>query len=124
MLLCIVLTLPTLADDGYEYPYMVFTTTDGVQTSLAVEGLQMSVADGSLVVSNQDESLTFPLSNLAEMHFSESEVVTAIEDVQSSKDEVPSAIYDLSGRKVTAQTLTPGVYVMKQGSVTRKLLVR
>ena len=123
-MLCSVLTLPTMADDGYDYPYMVFTTTDGTQTSLSVEGLQMTVADGSLLVSNPNENVTFPLSDLAEMHFSETEIATGIDDVQSTKNQVQSTIYDLSGRKVSAQTLTPGVYVMKQGSVTRKILVR
>jgi len=125
--------LPSMAQDGYDYPYMVFTTTDGQQTSLGVEALRMQMADGVLTASNAEGTVSFQLSTLAEMHFSETEVATGIEDLQSTRDEVQSAknkgqmdgeAYDLTGRKVSAHALTPGIYVMRQGSVTKKIMVK
>lgn len=133
LLMCSTWMLPSMAQDGYDYPYMVFTTTDGQQTSLGVEALRMQTADGVLTASNAEGTVSFPLSTLAEMHFSETEVATGIEDLQSTRDEVQSAknkgqmdgkAYDLTGRKVSVHALTPGIYVMRQGSVTKKIMVK
>lgn len=134
LLMCSTWMLPSMAQDGYDYPYMVFTTTDGQQTSLGVEALRMQMADGVLTASNTQGTVSFSLTTLAEMHFSETEVATGIEDVESEKLKVKSdtpslgsgrgEAYDLTGRKVSAHALTPGIYVMRQGSVTKKIMVK
>ena len=47
---------------------------------------------------------------------------TAIDDVESA--DAPVEYYDMSGAKVEADDLTPGIYIRRQGNKTTKIVVR
>ena len=49
---------------------------------------------------------------------------TGIDSVTSDDAEARAEIYDLNGRRVQPQTLTPGIYVKKQGGRAVKMLVK
>ena len=53
--------LATLTAQAYDYPYLVFQTTDGTVTAVAVEALNITSSNGNLVVTNNDGTKTFPL---------------------------------------------------------------
>ena len=113
------MALLTRADGGYDYPYMVFTTTDGQQTTVPTDGLQMEFVDGTLKVTSQTGELTLPMDNLAEMHFSETDIATGIESLNverlTLKDD---AFYDLAGRRVKHPA--KGLYIVNG----KKILVK
>ena len=49
---------------------------------------------------------------------------TGIQSVTADSTEAPAEIYDLNGRRVQPQTLTPGIYVKKQGGRAVKMMVK
>lgn len=126
LLLLLAVTISAFADGGYDYPFMVFTTTDGQQTAVSVEGLRMNVSGGVLTVEAGEQTVAFQLENLAEMHFAETDVATGIGEVKSEKlkENNSADVYDLAGRRVDGTQLLPGVYVMKKGNSTAKIFVR
>lgn len=124
--LCSALVLPMMADGGFDYPYLVFTTADGSQTAVQVDGLQMSFNDGVLTASNGQQTVTIQVEDLTEMHFAETNVVTSIESETSVGESGKARVqlFDLSGRRVQTGGLSRGVYVMKEGSKTAKICVK
>jgi uncharacterized protein YegP (UPF0339 family) len=118
--------LPSLADN---YPYLNFTKADGTVTSLSVSDLQLVVSDGKLLITNNDGSTTFQLSDLSKMYFTDT--ATGIFSVKSAAADEAVTVYSLMGvnlgsyesaAKAKAQ-LKPGVYLLKSNSKTTKTVV-
>ena len=105
-----------------DYAYLVFETKDGVKTSVAVESITITIADGKLTASGQE----FSLSNLSKMYFSASDVTgvrdaAAVSGLQSGK----AACYDLSGRRIDGSPSSKGVFIVKMNDgKTKKVVVR
>lgn len=119
-------TLSAHADD-YTYPYLVFETTDGTKTSVAVDGITFTIADGQLVAGGQ----TFSLADLSKMYFSTTTTgITNVNDSDNVNGEV--SIYTLSGISLgkfqnvdAAKTaLNKGIYVVKSANTTYKIAVK
>ena len=111
MLCCMALTLQVQADD-WEFPYLVLTENSGEQHAMGVSALNLVFDGENLVAENGEQSLTLPLESLAEMHFSDSEVVTTIDGLQSEpKGEVRMEVFDLQGRRLDAVS-SPGLYII------------
>ena len=70
----------TAQADDYVYPYLAFVNTAGNVETLAVDDLQITFADGQLVVVNATTSKTYTLTDMAKMYFSETEETTT--DIQ------------------------------------------
>ena len=113
--------------DDYAYPYLVFETTEGTQTSVAVEGITFTIANGQLVAGGQ----TFALSQLSKMYFSTT--TTGITNVNTDNDDNGSVdVYDLNGRKVLSNghfsmgisQLPKGIYIVKSAKSTYKIAVK
>ena len=68
----------TASANDYTYPYLIFTGSDGTQTTLSVASLEITFADGQLVATNGDGSTTLTLADLISMQFSESGEVTPV----------------------------------------------
>ena len=66
--------------ESYDYPYLTFQTTAGELTSVAVDGLSLTVDNGSIVTST---GKTFDLSSLDKMYFTSADV-TAIDNVNAN----------------------------------------
>lgn len=117
--------------DDYTYNYLVMTNGQGSQTAIAVEGLEITFSDGSLVATNADGTTTLSLTDLAMMEFSETaEVSTGIDEMNVSAQ--PVVVYSLSGVQMGSfanvreaqQRLQQGVYVAKQEGKTAKFCVK
>jgi len=113
--------------DDYTYPYLAFVTTAGNVETLAVDDLQITFADGQLVVTNASTSKTYTLSDMAKMYFSETEeTVTAIETVAT--DEVgglrTAQWFTTDGRQLPAAPQQKGIYVVKNNGRTYKVAVK
>ena len=122
--------------DDYTYPYLAFVTTAGNVESLAVNDLQITFADGSLVAVNASTSKTYTLSDMARMYFSETEETTtgiSLTPSPSPKGEGSEYVYDLQGRKIADNPSSfishpssqKGIYVVKNNNGrTYKVAVR
>ena len=93
-------------------------------------------ADGNVSVQNGGTTLSWPLANLEKFTFEDvapsvPTVPTGVKEVQKPKLDIMKgcAVYDLSGRLVKEQIrslseLPKGTYILKDGSVTTKVVKR
>lgn len=117
--------------DDYTYPYLVFTNSQGQQTAIAVDGLEIKISDGNLLATNAEGTTTLSLADLASMQFTETaDTSTGIDELDTA--ELPVTVYSLSGievgtfdnLKMAQQRLQQGVYIVKQNGKTAKFCVR
>ncbi|MBR1594046.1 MAG: hypothetical protein IJ692_00020 [Alloprevotella sp.] len=127
LLLTCLLALPfgvAMADD---LPYMTFETSDGGSKTISVEGLKITFSDGTMTAQNTDTEYSVPVASLTKMYFASTN--TGIAEVGDAP--VMGEVYNLQGIRVgTAaptgdiQGVPTGVYVIKRGGVTRKVVVK
>ena len=120
--------LPAMAG---EYTYLVFTNTSGTTTALTATNLSATVSGSTLIVTNNDGTVNFTLTELANMQFSvNGETVSALENVLDG--DKPVTAYSISGTALgtfgnlvqAAQQLDRGTYVIVQNGKSQKLVVR
>jgi len=132
-----------------DYKYLTFQKKDGNESSLPLSGLKLSFNSGVLTTSQNGTKTTYEVIDLAKMYFSET--ATAIQSVQNSHTAVSlqgsslninapagtlSRVFDASGKLVMSTTISsdgtpthvdlllPGIYVVKTGKQTLKILVK
>ena len=119
--------LPAMAG---EYAYLVFTNTSGTTTALTVSNLSATVSGSALIVTNDDGTVNFTLTDLASMQFSMTDSVTALENVLDG--DRPVQVFSISGTSLgsfdnfvqAAQQLDKGTYVIVQSGKTQKMVVK
>jgi len=124
MLVCFV-----IAQAG-EYGYLVFTNTNGTTTALTVSNLSATVSGSTLVVTNDDGTVNFTLTELKSMQFSTTETVTALENVLDG--DKPVQVYSINGASLgtydnlvkAAQQLEAGAYVVSNGKISQTIVVK
>lgn len=113
------------------YSYLVFTNTDGTTTSFNVSNLTLTVSGSNLQVTNDEGTMNLVLTDLASMQFSTSaDSITAINNVLDGDQ--PVQVFSVSGASIgsfgslveAAKHLNAGVYVISNGSVTQKMVVK
>lgn len=104
------------------YRYLSFCTTDGAIASFPLEGLDLAIEGNTLRVGEE----TLLIGNLSRMYFSDTDdTVTGIAQLQATQTVAPSAtVYDLNGKKVSANEMPSGVYLVKTQGETCKMIVR
>ena len=113
------------------YSYLVFTNTGGTTTAFEVGNLTLTVSGSNLQVKNDEGTVSLVLTELAAMQFSTSaESVTALENVLDGDQ--PVQVLSVSGISMgtfsslveAAQQLNAGAYVISNGNVTQKIVVK
>lgn len=139
----------TLSVSAQTYSFLTVKTADGREKSLSLDGLKLTFDNGTLQAVNSAESASFSLSSLASMYFAVS--ATGIQAVTSDAAAstidagrltvdapagTPVKVYTVSGQLVGSYTKTTngaeqlgstlphGVYVVRAGNSTSKLLAR
>ncbi|MBR4276609.1 MAG: hypothetical protein IKQ32_06550 [Prevotella sp.] len=123
------MSIITMQAEGYDYPFLTFQTTTGELTSVAVDGLTLTVDDGNIVTS---AGATFALSSLAKMYFTSADV-TAIENVNANDNgnlDGSITVYTHDGAMVgtfgsiksALPQLRKGAYIVKGISGTIKVM--
>lgn len=110
-----------------QYPYLSFQTTDGTVLSFATTSLTMTVADGKLMIKNNNESGSISLDSLSKMYFSSSP--TAVSGVKSNEESTSSKVYDTSGMYLGTigsiglndSKLASGTYIIKENGKAKKV---
>lgn len=119
----------TYADD-FTYNYLVFTTQEGTEKSVAVENLKLTFVNGQMVIDNGVETQTYDLSSLSKMFFAENSVDGIVETTIDANEEVD--VFTVSGIGMgqfnnvneAKKSLGRGVYIFKQGSKTNKISIK
>jgi len=128
--LVIALLVCALVAQAGEYGYLVFTNTSGTTTALTVNNLSATVSGSTLVVTNDDGTVNFTLTDLASMQFSKTDTLTALENVIHSDEAV--MVFGITGVSLgsfssmlqAAESLPVGAYVIKQGRNTQTMVIR
>ena len=113
-----------------DYPYLVFTNTEGTTTAFSVSNLTMTVSGTELQVTNDDGTVSFKLAELSAMQFSSTETLTALENVLKADE--PVKVLTLTGMEIgsfdslldAARSLEKGVYVLTNGKNTQKIIIQ
>lgn len=117
--------------------YLTIRLSDGTEQSLTAVGTKITFSDGKLLAVNGEESATYDVSEVAKMYFSATPTSIAALPVAQSisaaivdghlKVTAPAgtsvALYTAEGRRIsTSAHLTKGLYVVRIGNETLKLL--
>lgn len=117
--------------EEYEYPYLVFTNTEGALTAFLVNDLTMHINGTQLDVTNNEGTVHFTLTDLSAMQFSvDGETLTALENVLNADARIE--VYTLEGISLgtfdgllkAVSSLRQGVYVITDGKNTQKIVIR
>ena len=117
----------TLTAQAADYAYLTFETSDGGKASVSVASLSLTISGTTLTVAlqdSEDSSLSFPLSNLSRMYFSNTNETTGIEEITSDTLDEAADIYDLQGHKVSKDQMRRGVYIVKTKNRTYKIMAK
>ncbi len=116
---------------AYDYPYLAFETTSGTVQTVSVESLSITISDGNLVVTNGSGTVTFTLSDLSKMYFSDEEQeASGIQEVETTSGKVQ--IFSLTGLAMgtfeslsqARASLRNGVYVVKSNDKSYKINIK
>ena len=124
LLMLTVLTLGSHAEawaQDNDYAYLVFEVGDD-KTAVSLDSLTLTITDGLLTATNVQGVESFVLSTLSRMYFSVKDATRIMTPQVSDNEMTPPVYYDLQGRKIAIPI--KGVYIMKKGSNTRKVIVR
>lgn len=124
------LLLTAMSVRASDYKSLVFQDNSGT-TAIDLSSLVITVADGKLIATNTTGTVTFTLSDLTKMYFSNDEA-TGIKQAETTGEASLVQVYDIAGRSMGSfDTLTAakaqlrqGVYVIKQDNKTYKIVVR
>ncbi len=128
----VALCVMTLGTQVTAYNYLTVTNTDGSQQSIDVTaGLTITFADGNMIATDGTTTTTLALSSLASMAFTAE--ASAVEDlVAEVGGNAQVQVYSMDGkliRSVSAKMLQQGgmdkgVYIVKTGTTTKKVMIK
>ena len=131
LLLLMVASALWMQAEEYDYPYLVFTNTEGALTAFQVNDLTMHINGTQLDVTNNEGTVHFTLTDLSAMQFSvDGETLTALKNVLNADARVE--VYTLEGMSMgtfdgllkAASSLRQGVYVITDGKNIQKIVIR
>lgn len=112
------LTIAALSSGTLNY------TSEGLKqfTTTRAEDGQLPKGDYEVVLSvrNGTNDLWIPLTYAAKVKIDTPTGISAME----ADDDMPVEWFDLQGRRIDADALTPGIYIRRQGSKTEKAVIR
>jgi len=112
-----------LTASAEDYAYLNIVKSDGTGISLSATEATLTFSEGYLVAGNE----RILLSELKKMQFSNAPIgTTAISSLETNDGfslNDADAIYDLKGRQITG-TLNKGMYIIKKGNTTKKIIIR
>lgn len=132
ILVIIIALTGVLLARAYDYPFIVFQNTDDTTTTLSVESLTISIADGQLTVANGEGTCSLPLSSLSKMYFSQTGGQTSISELLVADADGQVTVYTVGGRQMgtyasvekAKSALRPGLYIIKGRNRTLKITIK
>lgn len=111
------------------FPFLTFDSSDGSALSVDVASVVMTYSDGKLMVSSGGVSQQLDVAGLDSMYFS-SDDLTLINDVSQEEASGAKTLYTVAGVRVGEFSgsldgrVSPGLYIVRQGRRTSKIVVR
>ena len=117
----------TVSAEGHDY--LTIEKSDGSKVSLTAVGTTITFDNGTLVAVNGTEAATITLTELCAMRFTASSeggstAISSIETQAYFSLYDADAVYDLQGLQIEPSQARKGVYVIKKGSITKKIQVK
>ena len=116
------------------YDFLTLKKAGGSETSLGIDHLKITFADGQLIASNGTQSFSAPISEMQSMFFAAEATgiaqATATDASQVSivngtlRATQHAQVYSLDGRQMPTAGLQPGTYLVKAGGKTFKVIAR
>lgn len=123
-----------LTAQAESYTYLNIEKTDGTAASITAVGTTISFANGMLTAKNGTETLTFALSEVSNMFFSNELNATGISatltglPADSQGQSQADGIYNLQGQRIgdlsSRNTLRRGIYIIRQNGNSTKTFVK
>lgn len=114
------------ADD---YGYLTVQKQDGTEQSFVATGLKLTFSGGKMIAEQNGSSTTLTLSELSKMFFSKT--ATSIDRATSAAEDAELNVYTIDGvskgkvaNALDVQIMGRGVYIIKQGNKTAKVVVK
>lgn len=112
------------------YEYLVFTNIDGNKTAFQLNNLSMRINVDELEISSDDLSVNLVLAELVSMQFSNDNPTTGLVEIINA--DAPLEVFSVSGTLLgsypslidVAHHLNAGVYLISNGSITQKIIVK
>lgn len=124
--LCMIAAAQTFAQT---YGFLTIQKNDGTQQSFATSGLKLTFSNGNLIATQGGNETTLALTDLNKMFFSETATGVKLDKVTEKNS--PIVVFTVAGAKIgevknilDVQNMAPGVYIIKQGNNTSKILVK
>ena len=130
LVLMVIACAPVAFADDFEYNYLAFTNSSGVDQTVAVTDLKITFADGKLIAVNGDGTKQFELTDLTKMYFTDTPtgIADVIVDGNASQVEIYSVAGVFVGKYPTLaaakSVMKSGVYVIRQGNKTTKIAIK
>ena len=117
----------TISADNYGY--LTIEKSDGSKVSLTAVGTTITFANGCLKAVSGSEATTIALTELSKMRFTASNESgeTAISNLDAQETislDDADAVYDLQGRLIDPSQTKKGIYIMRKGSITKKIQIK
>lgn len=112
-----------------DYSSLMFKTTDGKTQNVSLNGLEITFDDSSMIVKNADGTVSFPLTSLSTMEFSDGSTVVVENFI---KDNSSFNVFTIDGVAMgtfenianAAANLPAGIYVLNfSNGETSKIVV-
>ncbi len=113
----------TMSAEGYSFLNVAKVTGESEGNALS-SFTKITFSDGQMhLLNGASQVKSYDLSSLRKMWLS---TTSGIRNIQNSETNRPAEIYLMSGKRVNADpnNLPKGVYIIKEGNVTRKLIRR
>lgn len=148
LLLAFFCAIFTIAMADGEYPYLTFVTSNGSVTSVALNSYSMDVEnesdtkaalklevseEGKLVAVSPDGDISFTLTDLSKMYFSDSDETSLTDGIIESKAESTSTeVFTVSGISLgkfsnmneAKSALNTGIYIFKTNNKQLKISIQ
>jgi hypothetical protein len=108
--------------DDTTFPYLILETSDGTKTAVEVTSTDVALTFSGTTLTVGDK--TFPLADLSKMYFAAENEAAGIAELKVADEGSIIAIYDLQVRNVSRDQMTPGIYVVKTTTGSRKVTVK
>lgn len=139
LVLFLLMAMGAVSASAQSYSYLTLQQTGGDEQSLSISGLKITFSGGNLVATNGTQTATIPLEKMQKMYFAamptgistaagEAAVGVSIEGgklIVNAPEGNSVQLYGIDGRQLSPDaTLNRGVYVVRVGGKSFKLLAR
>ncbi|MBQ7472482.1 MAG: hypothetical protein IJS97_08690 [Prevotella sp.] len=112
-----------------DYGFLTVQKQDGTEQSFVATGLKLTFSNGTMIAEQNGTTTTLALSELSKMFFTQT--ATSVERAKTVAEAGELSVYTIDGvakgkvsNALDVQKMGRGVYIIKQGDKTAKIVVK